>query len=630
MNAFKILFLLFFLASTIIYSQVDPAQPSKIDDRLIKEEVKSIWIKNEYAEIYPVPVNVTYHDEYYDLYTNELQPKAFFLVEDKKNQRAAVVFNNQLLKFDYPGLPIFYIMPEDVSDYNIIIKLQGIADDLRSFGEQAYQIKFADKELLEIELSGGGERGLIYASVSLSQLVCEMNNSIKIRKVEVFDYPAFSNRIFNSDPLPYHLAEDLDWMLRYKIESIALHNKDFSWYEPDEVLQENLIIYNKWKENFVGVNALLILNLYAGKYGIEVTNNEHLEKLKRFLQLCYEHGVTRFMLNADDSPPFKFSEGYYLTSEKDKDKFTTLAEAHCWLMNNIYDWAKQNKYEMNLLYCPSFYTYEEMHYGDMQLFKGTPWEDAAFGPLRRDLKIIGEKMYPDIEIMWTGPYVCTRTLTDEDLDEWTNNLQGRKPFLFDNSIFSDLEFTARTMFTPYGNEFPRNFSQKTGGNGIFINGNAVGESSRAATMTANAYMWEESNYNKEESIIKAMQKLYHSSNINLFLKYKEVELELTKTVRQRELWFASDELWQSIRNTRFITEKNPFYYHQNYGRLKALRLQIKHSVPEPDDYDEFKNKCIELDKQRRDLLDEIEKRGFIKLSYSLQSEMIPLPNFNKD
>lgn len=630
MNVIKQLFIFLFLITIINQAQVDPAQPAKIDDRLIQEEVKSIWIKNEFAEIYPTPVNVTYHNEYYDLYTNKLQPKAFFIVEDKKYEKAAGVFNHQLAKFDYPELPIFNQMPENVSDYSIAIKLNGISDDVKRFGEQAYQIKFTDKGLIEIELIGGSERGLIYASVSLSQLVCEMNNSIKIRKAEVFDYPAFSNRIFNSDPLPHNLTEDIDWMLRYKIESIAFHNKDFSWYEPDEVLQENLKIYNRWKKNFGGVNALLILNLYAGKYEIEVTNNEHLERLKSFLQFCYEHGVTSFMLNADDSPPFKFGEGYYLSSEIDKEKFSTLAEAHCWLMNNISDWAKQNKYKMNLLYCPSFYTYEEMHYGDMQLFKGTPWEDAAFGPLKRDLKIIGEKMNPDIEIMWTGPYVCTRILTDEDLEEWTNNLQGRKPFLFDNSIFSDLEFTARTMFTPYGNEFPKNFSQKTGGNGIFINGNAVGESSRAASMTANAYLWEEDKYNKDESIIKAMQKLYHSSNINLLLKYKEVELELTKSIRQRELWFASDELWQSIRNTRFITEKNPFYYHQNYGRLKALRLQIKHSVPEPEDFDEFKNKCIELDKQRRDLLDEIEAKGFIKLSYSLQSEMIPLPNFNKN
>ena len=609
-------------------AQNDPAKPAPIDERLNDENTKFIWVENEVAEIYPVPVKAEYSNRYYNLFDND-SPVAVILTQDSSSEKAAFALNNQLSKFNYPALPVCSSLAENKNEYRIIIRFTEPTEKLKKLGKQAYRICFTEKETIEIELAGASETGEVYAAISLSQLICRVDNKIKIRSVDVLDYPAFTKRIFNSNPLPVHLNEDLDWMLRYKIESICFHNSDYSWYGADEKLKNNLDTYKKWRDLSGGVNSLLILNLYAGDYDIEITNIEHQNKLKDFIEYSYWRGVTRFMINADDAPPFKYSEGYILTSENDKKTFSTMAEAHCWLMNNIHDWALSKNMDIELLYCPSFYTYEEMHYGDMNLFKGTPWEEDAYGPLKRDLKILGEKMNDDIQIIWTGPYVCTRKITDEDLQDWTNNLQGRAPFLLDNSIFSHLEYTARTMFTAYGNDFPSEFSKKTGGNGIYINGDAAGETSRAATMTANAYMWEEERYNPESSLIAAMKRLYGSENMNMMFQFKDVELELSKTIKQRELWFGADELWKSIKKTRFITEKNPDYYHQNYGRLKALRMQIKNSVPEPIDFKEYKNKCLDLFEKRNSLLKEIEEKSFKRLSYSLQMEMIELPAFNE-
>ncbi|MBU2491077.1 MAG: beta-N-acetylglucosaminidase domain-containing protein [Bacteroidetes bacterium] len=629
MNEIKIICAVFVLMITNIYSQSDPAFPAPFDKRLSEQNIKSVWVENEFAEIYPVPVKAEYSDTYYNLYNKDFNPEAGIIVNTKYEKNAAATLNNQLSKYNYPAFPVLNSNLNEFENYKILIKFDSSFNELKQFGEQAYKINFKENEKVVVELSGGSEVGLIYASVSLAQLINRNENEIQLRKADVFDYPKFSKRIINSRPDPYHLTEDLDWMLRYKIECITFHNIDYSWYGPDDELKKNLSIYKKWNEEFGGVRSLLVLNLYTGDYDIEITNEDHLNQIKEFIKESYLHGVTRFMINADDSPPFKFGEGYILTSQKDKQKFSTMAEAHCWLMNNIYEWAGKNKFDLELMYCPGFYTYEEMHYGDMELFKNTPWENDAFGPLKRDLKIIGEKMNKDIEIMWTGPFVCTRVLTDEDISDWTNNLQGRVPFLFDNTIYSQLEFTTRSMFTAYENDFPKNFSRKTGGNGIFLNGEGVGETSRAQSMTANAYMWEEDRYNPNASLMAAMRNLYGSSNINLLLKYRDVELEFCKTIKQRELWYAADELWQSIRKTRFITEKNPFYYHQNYGRLKALRLQLKNSVPEPVEINEFKNKCFELRDIRKSLLNEIEKNSFYRLSYSLQSEMVNVPSFEE-
>ena len=629
MKEYKQIILLLFICFSYLIGQNDPANPAPIDERLMNQNIKSIWFENEAAEIYPVPVYADYQDKYYNLYDENEKPVVAVLVNNNTHKNVAAILNNQLSKYNYSPLPIVS-EEEIIPNYKSIIKFSTNAETLKNKGEQAYQILFNDNGIVEIILSGNSEQGLIYAAVSIAQLITKQNGEVKIRKAEVLDYPKYSRRIFNTNPMSYHLTEDLDWMLRYKIESLTFHNSDYSWNEADGVLKTNLTIYEKWKEIYGGVKAIIILNLYAGDYDIEITNRTHQDKLKNFIKSSYLKGVTRFMINADDSPPFKYGEGYLLDSENDQKKFTSLAEAHCWLMNDIYNWAKDNKYDLELIYCPSFYTYEEMHYGDMELFKNTPWEKDAYDPLKRDLKIFGEKMNKNIEIGWTGPYVCTRKLTDADIEDWTKNLENsRKPFFFDNSIFSHLEYTASSMFTEYENDFPANFSAKVGANAIYINGDATGETSRAASMTANAYMWEEERYNPETSIIAAMTKLYGSSNINLLFSYKDVELELCKTIRQRELWFAADELWQSIRRTRFITEKNPFHYHQNYSRLKALRMQIKNSVPEPEDYNVYNEKILKLEQQRKNLLQLIENRSLKKLSYSLQAEMIKVP-INED
>jgi len=416
-------------------------------------------------------------------------------------------------------------------------------------------------------------------------------------------------------------------MVRYKIETISLHNKDYSWSAIDEDLKKNLTEFSNWSKDFGGVNSLLMLNLYKGE-PIEISSSNHILRIKEVIEEAYKSGISRIMILADDTPPFEYGKGYVLPSENDRKKFSTMVEAHSFLMNEIVSWSKSKNYSLEYLYCPAFYTYEEMYYGNMKLYLNTPWGSDAYEPLKRDLKIISEKMPDEVLIMWTGPFVCSRKITDDDLTDWTQNLSGRKPFLFDNSIFADMEFTARTMFNAYGNDFPVQFELKTGGNGIFINGDGTGETSRAATMTANAYMWEGDRYKPELSLIDAMQKLYGNSSINLLFRYKETELALVKEIKQRELWYEADQLWKSIRDTRFITEKNPFYYHLNYGRFKALCMQLKNSVPMVTSKEDFILICNALYRKRNEILDKV-KSVNNEIYNRVRTIMIQLPDFNK-
>lgn len=622
----KISSLLLFFCLNSLFAQLKPENFDWLVEKLTEDSVESAWVQSERARIYPNPKSVNYSAEYFALFDMFGNPRAVLVYAEEELLNAANVLNKQLSNFNYPVLPI--VNGENTGAYENKLRLRFSVDKTLTddYNDQAYKIEWNGKE---VSVTGASVRGALYGAASLSQLVAKRNGEIVLRKAEVFDYPKFTRRFFNARALPYHLKRDLDWMLRYKMGAVSFQNMDYSWYAVDDRLQENLEQYKEWSDKYGGVDAAIILNLYRGEYDIEISNEEHIEKLKKVITTAYEYGVDELLLFADDAPPFEYGEGYVLTSERDKEVFDNMAEANCFLVNHINDWQKENNYGMTIMYAPGFYTYEEMHYGDMELFKDTPWEEDAYGPLKKELSIIGKNMTPEADIFWTGVYVCSQKITEKELADWTNNLEGRVPFLFDNSIFAHHEMTASALFTAYDNELPENFSEKTGGNGIFINGDALGESSKAASMTCNAYMWEGDQYIPKSSLIDAMIHLYGKDLLDELLAYKEYEHELRKIIKQREVWFTADELWKAIRDTRFTTEKNPYYYHLNYTRFKALRLQLKNSVPEPESIDEFEHKCIMLDKARRNLINLFEVKGFKKLAIHLESEMIELPEFNK-
>ena len=617
---FNILLLIVFSLATI-NAQIDPENFDKLTEILTSKSLESVWIEPQVARIYPTPKEVEYSDEYLDLFDKGNNAKAV-LVATEDCKKAANVFNKQLENFGYPALPL---KEENSNSFKIVINLKIDKSLAGNSNNQAYSIKWNNSS---VDVTGASLRGLAYGSASLAQLITKQNGKITVRRANVIDYPEFTKRWFNSRTLAYHLSNDLDWMTRYKLGSITFHNKDYSWDKLDSYLTENLVEFKKWKSKYDGVDAVLALNLYRGETPLQVTNSEHIKYIKNVIATAFEHGVTGLMLLVDDSPPFTYGEGYTLTSTGDKEKFENVAEATVYLSNLINTWQKENGFDLNIIYCPSFYTYEEMHYGDMALFKNTPWEEDAFGPLHKELSYVGNNLDKDIDIFWTGRYVCSREITDNDLKEWAENLQGRVPFLFDNTIFAQHDFTAATMFTAFSNRFPENFAEKTGGNGIFINGDATGETSRAASMTCNDYMWQGDKYNYKTSLIDAMTCLYGDKLVSSLIKYKETELELRKTIKERELWFASQELWKAVRDTRFTTEKNPFYYHLNYTRFKALTLQLKSSVPEPKPVNVFKEKCVELDKTRKELIAELKSKNYLKLAYALETEMIELPDFD--
>lgn len=585
----RITFSILFLILNWVSAQTLQPQPKEIVNLN-----QSIFLDSEFS----VQVN----------FTNEIEHKAVNYFERLILQK----FNNH-----------FSIAEgESGSDWKIVFNL--IPNSNEFINDQYYSINPSlDKKLIEI--SSPSQLGLLYGVVTFVDLLIMKDDRLNFDLVEIKDYPDFSRRLLVANPSPNEVSSLFDLALQNKFETVVIASRQHPWYEISDEYLSILKEIKIWKDKYGGPEVMQSHNIYEEKK-IIISDESHINALKEVIETSYQHGVEKLMILSDDTPPYKFGEGYILIDENDKNTFPHFEAANTYLMNELDNWFNEKKYDIESYYVPAYYTYEDMHQGDIQLFIGTQWESGALEPLYRDLEYIGTNMNENIYLIWCGPYVRSRKITKEHIDDWTKNLSGRIPFLWDNTIYSHHPFTSTPLYTAYDNDFPEDLYLLTGGNGIFINGDFNLEDHKVAAITANDYMWNPEKYNPKLSLKLAIKKLYGEELYKPLLEFKEVELGLRKVIGQRKLWFETEKLWQQIRNVRFVTEKNPFDYHLNYTRLKGLRLQLKSSVPEPKSKEYFISECKVLEMQKKEVLNKIKSHDE-SVFMRIKNLAVELPDF---
>lgn len=548
--------------------------------------------------------------------------KSFLSVSSEKEEEIkAANYFNYLLNNHFGH----EIKSEINADFNWQIRIKIVERNNSFVNSQHYKIE-CDLEKSVINISSPGQLGLLYGVVTFLNFINYENGFVKINLFNVDDWPDYERRIFSTVLRPGRVDEMMNYALLNKMESVAMASRVYAWYMLEDDYKKVLNEIKSWRDRFGGPEIMQSHNIYEKKH-IEISNSSDINSLKNVIEAGIKSGINKIMILADDTPPFNYHEGYILTSNNDKKQFKHMAEAHTFLMNDLRIWLKSNSFHSELYYVPPFYTYEDMNYGDMEMYQDTPWANDALKFLRRDLDYIGHNMFDDVFIIWCGPYVRSRKISKDDLNDWAFNLNGKIPFLWDNTIYSHFPFTSTPLFTAYNNDFPGDFSQLTAGNGMFVNGNADSEDSKAAMITVNDYLWDPANYNPDLSIKTAMERFYGKSVTPLLMQFKESELGLRKKIGERKLWFEADTLWSIIRKIRYIHDKNPFYYHLNYTRMKALRLQLKNSVPEPLQKEDFIKDCLALDQKRNDVLDKV-KLINEKIYERVKSIMMTFPDLN--
>lgn len=577
----KYLLILLFLISSVVKAQITMLQPTQKKMR----QLKSVTIEKGNLKI----------------------------VASNKEERKAANYLNHLLKSDLE------IENSENKDFKIVLKI----DEFTGYKNKQHYLITSENS--SVTVKSPSTLGLLYGVATLSKLISEEKSSYKIELCDIDDYPSYKRRIFSAVPTVENIETLLDFTLKNKFETLAIASRIFPW---NEVTEEYLTILKKiknWKERFGGPDIMQMYNIYD-RTAIVISDENHLRNLKSVIKTSCEYGVTKTMICADDTPPFKFGEGYVLTDEDDKNRFKHIAEAQTWLMNELNSWSKQNNFENEFYFVPPFYTYEDMYLGEMELYKDTPWEENAYKTFKRDLNYLGNNLAKDIFIVWTGPFVRSRKITKSDLADWTKNLNGRTPFLWDNTMYSHHPFSSSEMFTSWNNDFPSDFHKLTAGNGIFVNCDLSKEDAKSSAITMNDYLWNPNKYNPRKSIKKALLNLYGEKLSEYVIEFKKTELELRRVFGQRKLWFDADKLWKAIRKAKKITTKNPFYYHYNYNRMKALRLQLKYSVPEPESKSVFKDKSLKLFETRKNIIEKITKLNS-ELGNKLNNIKMPVPDF---
>ncbi|PUA31546.1 MAG: hypothetical protein B7O98_09155 [Zestosphaera tikiterensis] len=147
------------------------------------------------------------------------------------------------------------------------------------------------------------------------------------------------------------------------------------------------------------------------KYGVEVvfalspgldinySSRDDVNLLIRKYTKVMELGVESIALLLDDIPPALRGEG-----------FKTLAEAQSTLTNKLFSELRPKR----MFLCPTYY----------------------YGIVEDYMRELGERVYPEVDIAWTGMKVAPVIISDEDL-ELISNVLKRKPLIWDNYPVND-------------------------------------------------------------------------------------------------------------------------------------------------------------------------------------------------
>jgi len=201
----------------------------------------------------------------------------------------------------------------------------------------------------------------------------------------------------------------------YAPKNDLLHRHRWETPYPPEFIREFKALVDLGKTSGVGVALALSpgLTLTYSDFG-------QIDALVRKYLSFAAIGVSDFCLFLDDIP-------LSLQKEADRGTYASLAGAQLFFTNHVYERLKNLTAVTSFLFCPTQYC------GNGQ----TPY-----------LEEIGSGLHPDIDVLWTGPQVCSRTIPFEDAETVSRTLR-RKVVYWDNYPVNDGSMACELHIGPY-------------------------------------------------------------------------------------------------------------------------------------------------------------------------------------
>ncbi len=299
----------------------------------------------------------------------------------------------------------------------------------------------------------------------------------------IFDYPAFQVRgVIEGFYGPPWSHEDRVDMLRFE----GQHNMNTYIYAPKDDLYHRKL----WREPYPAeqmerLRALVAVArenfvhfTFAISPGLSMiySSDAEFRSLTRKFESVAQVGVTDFALLLDDVPQD-------LVHPEDRARFKTLAEAHTYLINRLYDHLRSLSSQNRLMVCPTTYTNE--------------WGNREY------LRELGAGVNPAIPLNWTGTEVIPSAITVAQAEEWATFIR-RKPLIWDNFPVND-NHPWRLILDPLRG---REAGLSSAAQGLFSNPMYQAHASMIPLQTVSDYLWNPAAYDPQESRTHALASQY--------------------------------------------------------------------------------------------------------------------------
>ncbi|NLM39534.1 MAG: hypothetical protein GX205_05710 [Firmicutes bacterium] len=349
--------------------------------------------------------------------------------------------------------------------------------------------------LLRVTISAHNRRGLRYALVAFAENF--MIGRKNIRLGHEISWPDFPVRGivegFYGTPWSHQdRMAMIEFLARYRFNTYMYAPKDDFYHRPKWTEPYPPELGAKLAELFAHADAHDIELVYSIAPGltIEYSSEKDLQILKSKLSSVMQLGAKSFALLLDDI-------NTQTIHAADKEAFPNLAEAHAYLCRKVWEHLQSELPGCKLYFCPTEYA---------QLAIG--WVSQEY------LSILGEKLPPEVEVLWTGPLVCSRIIDVNDAEFFQARLH-RPPVYWDNYPVNDADMVREMHIGPYeGRE--AGLSGKC--HGFLANPMSAVEASKIALATLSEYCWGAENYDADKAWDAALSQAV-GQPADLYLKF---------------------------------------------------------------------------------------------------------------
>ncbi|OHB76858.1 MAG: hypothetical protein A2Z34_04280 [Planctomycetes bacterium RBG_16_59_8] len=370
-----------------------------------------------------------------------------------------------------------------------------------------------------ILLEARDDRGVLYALLTLRQLLVKENDRLFLVEAEIDDHPSFAIRDFNRDgfnamPDAPALAE---WAAVAKANVVGISHF-WPWRKVPDDYWKDVREVGAFARESGAVDMMFYCNPYTDHHKerqINLLDQADLNLFLAHIRTALDLGATKVMVCVDD-----YTVWDRFTPEERKT-FKDLPHAQAFLMNHLYREIRKDYPSVEWYFCPA---------GPKGGYAGVPTKGSEQA---RTLEVLAAEIPEDVAIVWTGPVVRSRKITAAEIDAWSRAAGGRKPFLWDNTIYAHYQpLFVETFLNPFRNDFPADMAQRMN-RGIHINGAAGTERIKLSLLTAGDYLWNPERYDPGKSLATAMRIAAGEAAVPLLERFREEALAAIRASKKK-------------------------------------------------------------------------------------------------